>query len=448
MWVCGIMRAAASFILGFIGCGAVDEFVSYTEGITIKRGSVHNHPVLAELPEWIISKYSGKQMGVVSFQLDIVSKDEHGNERRVPLPEIYNHHSIQAMSTMDVSAALYESWKKADPLGPDAPHCGRVELEKHARHGGYKGAMPNIWFGPVGGAEYRDADRDLPIPYRQIVDSPEAFVAILHWINTKVPAQQSPPFECPCVSDRVFNYDNNTIDGTKPLNFACDEDFKATGNKACQLRGYPGGYRCCEDQAWVVEPEFRDLGEDTVYGKFTFRVDDVTPETKQVVSLNLDVTGNNAEYDLPVCSESDPSKCIHVVENVQYVLQAPGILPGKPSPKAKVQLLTARGHQHVAGLGSEMYDYQTGKLLCRTENRYGDGSSEIDADGFVVGIPPCVWGQNSSNQPPSFGVFDKVRIVSYYNNTQHHMGVMGLWFMQGYISEYAQVEQFDQFVVV
>jgi len=425
----------AALALLAVGDAAVEEFTVYTEPLHIKRGNVHNSPIKAKLPASVVSRYAGKTMGVVSFQLDIVSKGEGGAERRLPLSEIYNHHTIQLMSTQPMVDAVYKTWSRADPLGPTAPHCGKVDIEKDSRWGGYQDTIPQFWYGPIGGAEYRDADRDLPGPYRQFVDSPEAFVAILHFINAKVPSQPKPPFECPCVSDRVFNYTNGTIDGVKPLPFACDAEFAATGNGDCFLKGYPGGYRCCTNGAWVVEPQFRGLGEDVVYGKFTFRVDSVTPESKQVVHITVDVTGANAEYDLPKCTEPEPSKCVHVVERVLPITAfVPVQNPGIPAPGSKLELLTLRGHQHVAGLGSEVWNHRTGELICRTLPRYGQGAGEIDAPGFVVGIPPCVWGGNASI--PTLGAEDWVRIVSHYNNTEHHMGVMGLFFIQAHITKY------------
>merc|ERR1712232_183329 len=226
---------------------------------------------------------------------DIVKIDEGGTETRVPLYDVYNHHTIQAMGTNALISTLQKQWAHSDPLGPppsqdEMPHCGHADIVGTLRKGGWKGLIPRYYFGPVGGAEYRDADRDLPAPYRQIVDSPEAFVAILHFINNQAHAGEYPLFECPCTSDRVINLENETIDGVKPLAFGCDEQLLQEQNGNCKLDWYRGGYRCCENAAWVTEPQFRDVTRtDTFLAKFTFQIDDVTPRTAPVYFVDLDV---------------------------------------------------------------------------------------------------------------------------------------------------------------
>eukprot|EP00665_Eupelagonemidae_sp_cell47_P005117 gene5117-4161_t len=66
--------------------------------------------------------------------------------------------------------------------------------------------------------------RDLPAPYRAVVDSPEAMIAILHFINLKAQGNDSADyprlFECPCTSHRKIDAANGTVDGVVPLPFS------------------------------------------------------------------------------------------------------------------------------------------------------------------------------------------------------------------------------------
>jgi hypothetical protein len=281
-----------------------------------------------------------------------------------------------------------------------------------------------VYVGPIGGAEYRNADADLPKPYRAVVDSPEAFVAILHFINVKEQGEE-PWFECPCTSDRNINVTNGTVDGVAPLPFACTKALLEERNSGCELGWYKGGYRCCDNGVYVSENPKTDAPKDTVFGKFTFRIDDFNEQYGASFS-QIDVTGNNGEYAIPKCDPSKEQPCIHIAESVDFAW--PDL--GQTSPDTLVEFLTARGHQHVAGLGMELYNVQTGELLCASHPIYGTGSEAGNETGYIVGVPPCVWGPPPLRQPPRLRAGDKVRTVSRYNSTEGHYGVMGLWFMQ------------------
>eukprot|EP00927_Polykrikos_kofoidii_P034065 TRINITY_DN288_c0_g1_i4.p1 TRINITY_DN288_c0_g1~~TRINITY_DN288_c0_g1_i4.p1 ORF type:complete len:451 (+),score=42.08 TRINITY_DN288_c0_g1_i4:93-1445(+) len=421
---------------------AVEQFTVYSHPMTVVRGQVHNNPTkLLPLPVDIVKKYKGKSMGVVKFQTDIV-RIEDGEETRIPLSEVYNHHTIQTMGPNWLMSVFRKNWAKRDPLAPpELPHCGNAQatMMQAVADSGYKGLVPKWYFGPVGGAEYRDADRDLPAPYRQIVDSPESFVAIMHFINSKAPAGDYPLFECPCTSDRVIDPAKGTIDGVKPLPFACDQGLLDSHNDGCKLEWYKGGYRCCEDKAWVTEPQYRTNETDTFQAKFTLTVDDVNWGTKPTYFMELDVTGRNAEYEIPKCNLSNPfmkmegDTCVHTVTTVQPILHAvPQV--GMELPWGDVELITARGHQHLGGLGMELWNERTGELICKSTPRMGtNGAEPGNEEGFIVGIEPCVWG-TPGKPPPKLRKSDNVRIVSRYNATRGHYGVMGLWFMQGAVT--------------
>jgi hypothetical protein len=220
------------------------------------------------------------------------------------------------------------------------------------------------------------------------------------------------------------------------LIFQCQKALLDEQNGDCSLASYKGGYRCCENDAWVTEPQYRDPSKiDTYYAKFTLTVDDVERETVPAYFATLDGTGDNAEYDIPKCNLSDPmthmegDKCIHTLTFVRDMYyQIPQIQ--MPLPWAKISLLTARGHQHVGGIGMELYNDRTGELICMSKPRYGNGTEAGNEKGFMVGVPPCVWGPPPLSPPPVFGLHDKVRIVSHYDATKGHHGVMAFWFMQ------------------
>jgi hypothetical protein len=210
-------------------------------------------------------------------------------------------------------------------------------------------------------------------------------------------------------------------------------------NEDCKLDWYKGGYRCCEHHDFVTEQVPKNIPPLTVMAKFSFKVVDATPDTRVVQQGSFDVTGHNAEYAIPACDPTqgtEPrSECVHIATRRVSIAEALGISHEDLGycPNGYMQLITARGHQHVAGLGMELYDDRTGQLICRSKPVIGTVRDEPGNEkGFISGIPPCVWGPGFRN-PPSLRFSDSVIITSRYNSSETHYGVMGFWFWQAHV---------------
>jgi hypothetical protein len=52
----------------------------------------------------------------------------------------------------------------------------------------------------------------------------------------------------------------------------------------------------------------------------------------------------------------------------------------------------------------------TGQLLCRNVPEYGQSDQPQDEAGYVVAIPPCVWGHGEGLNPPPV-LFAETRLV-------------------------------------
>ena len=79
-------------------------------------------------------------------------------------------------------------------------------------------------------------------------------------------------------------------------------------------------------------------------------------------------------------------------------------------------------HLHVGGIDLTLYDDATGELICKSEAIYGNGTKPANEKNYIVGMTPCVF-----DDPPVFRKNDKVRVVSRYNATEPHFGVMALF---------------------
>jgi len=230
------------------------------------------------------------------------------------------------------------------------------------------------------------------------------------------------------------------VDGVKVMPFSCSLELLKQNNTGCSLSTYQGGYRCCEHGVFLTESvPGPNVPADEFNAKFTFNYYDELPGARSVSKPSCcDATGNmthhgNLEYDVPKCAAGTPPEfCEHMVTTVQPFDRPSHHFHNashKVDPNEILELVHAWGHQHVGALGMELYNEQTGQLLCRTKPLYGRGNVAGDEAGFLVGIPPCVWGPPPLPPPPRIRRGDLLRTVARYNSTVPRHGVMSLWLM-------------------
>lgn len=98
-----------------------------------------------------------------------------------------------------------------------------------------------------------------------------------------------------------------------------------------------------------------------------------------------------------------------------------------------INLIYAGGHCHAATcLSMELYNGDTGELLCRQIPVYGTGSSDRFDEKDYIAIPPCLWGNEPGLVPPVFLSLDTNLVsIKRNNNTYGHYGEMASWQMRG-----------------
>jgi len=451
-----------TLLVTLVSSGAqVQTFDAYSDPIYLRPGEVHNAYVLPKLlPHEIRTRFANRTLHLKSMQLDIVRYDE-GTKTEVQLPlfETYNHHHALLLGQHAALEQVYNYTHGRDPLNPGKA-CAMMKgstvkalLKEVAEATGGQGEIAA--FGGASGAEFRGTSTSLAAPYTYPVWNPDSFMVLMHFINTKGIPHDQKLWECPCTSARKIDVANGTIDGLKPMPFNCSAELKEEGNAACSLATYQGGYRCCENGVFLVEKPDLQAPADKVQAKFTFEYyvegaaelaegarRTVSPSccdasAASVLSTGVDATasmpprhhhrhkfGGNLEYDVPKCAAGiPPERCTHVISAVESF-----DMSADEDPNEEIELVHAWGHQHVAGLGLELYREATGELLCKSEPHYGSGSQAGDEAGFVVGIKPCVWGPGLA-EPPRLRRSELVRTVAHYNSTEAHHGVMSLWIL-------------------
>jgi hypothetical protein len=82
----------------------------------------------------------------------------------------------------------------------------------------------------------------------------------------------------------------------------------------------------------------------------------------------------------------------------------------------------------------ELYNADTGRLLCGVEPIYGQTDNVYDERGFLT-IPPCLWGDPDDGlQEPELLTLDTTLLsIKRNNNTLSHTGEMASWQMRAIV---------------
>ena len=114
----------------------------------------------------------------------------------------------------------------------------------------------------------------------------------------------------------------------------------------------------------------------------------------------------------------------------------PGAKTAVGEPQAPIDNQTFTGmkflvmtpHCHAPScLRQEMWNNDTGELLCRSIGKYGTGIEVFNEVNYLA-IPPCIWGeQGGLHLPPTTHPDTNLTAIKYFNNTFRHMGQMAQW---------------------
>lgn len=83
----------------------------------------------------------------------------------------------------------------------------------------------------------------------------------------------------------------------------------------------------------------------------------------------------------------------------------------------------------------ELINADTGQSICLVTPIYGNGGDEVmNENGYVVGLPPCVWSNDPNDgleKPLRLGLDTNLTAIKKSNSTYFHYGVMSHWQMRG-----------------
>jgi len=218
-------------------------------------------------------------------------------------------------------------------------------------------------------------------------------------------------------------------------------------NPTCWIQTYSGGLSCCHHKNILLDADQPvDPRTDEIHFKFRFWFQDYHPSTPTIPASHQNLLrfyftteAYAGEYDVIQCADgTPPQECIQEITarwKVKDMFNS--CTPGKDNCTATgkgVKLLYAGGHCHAPScLSLELYNLDTGALLCRQTPLIGSGGTDkYDELGYIA-IPPCVWGSVEEGliPPTLLSLETNLLSIKRNNNTYGHYGEMASWQMRG-----------------
>ena len=212
-------------------------------------------------------------------------------------------------------------------------------------------------------------------------------------------------------------------------------DLLRQKNPTCFIETYQGGQSCCHHK-WILldRDQQQPVGDMTYFLKYRFYFQEYNTQ-KRMVRAYYQTEAYSGEYDVPKCLPGTPSEeCIHsitarwqvrdMVDN-RYIGHSRGF-----------ELIYAAPHCHAPMcIDVELYNADTGDLLCHVSGILGSGnSSKAYDETHYLKLNPCLWGQDRGLLSPQFLSWDtNLTSIKRCNSTNLHYGEMASWQMRGVV---------------
>jgi Stress up-regulated Nod 19 len=225
-------------------------------------------------------------------------------------------------------------------------------------------------------------------------------------------------------------------------------DLVVQNNPTCTVQDYQGGLSCCRHEHYLLDSDQEIPWQDQPLEyrlKFRFYFENYQaasgnqpPSHKNLNRVYWQTEAGAGEYDVPQCTpNTPPSQCVHVITSQWQVREC---LDANLDMVEGVHLIYAAPHCHApVCLSMELYNADTGQLLCHMEPLRGTGSSaeQYDEAGYIA-IPPCLWSEDP-NRTEGLPLPDLLQLnttllsIKRANSTFPHTGEMASWQMRGVV---------------
>lgn len=228
-------------------------------------------------------------------------------------------------------------------------------------------------------------------------------------------------------------------------------DLAFQHNPTCSVQTYVGGLTCCRHLNFLLDQDQtspQDVQEYHLKFRFYFQ-EYISGQQLGLVRLYHQTEAFAGEYDIVTCDAgTPPEQCVQTITSrwtVQSMMNpcdthggdgwCTGVDSANPKRTQGIQLIYAGPHCHApACISMELYNANTGKLLCGMYPEYGQGTVLYDEKGYLA-LPPCLWGNPSDGlMPPVLLSLDtELLSIKRNNNTYGHYGEMASWQMRGIV---------------
>jgi len=252
---------------------------------------------------------------------------------------------------------------------------------------------------------------------------------------TLVPTQ-IPSCVCAPTKSTFLSYMNDTTFG---YNVYCAPeprgDMAQQHNPACNMETYNGGLHCCHHLWFLTDMEQDSLippDVDTYFLKFRYYFQEyipgnppgVPPSHQHLHHWVFLIDSEINDYEEVPCS--DGTMCEGYI-SARLTASQMG-LEDIPAKYTGIMPLVIAAHCHAPScIREEIYNADTGDLLCRVTAQYGTGTEPFNETGYVA-LPPCLFGsQDGLRKPIVLSPTTNLLAIKVFNNTWRHLGQMAQW---------------------
>tara|TARA_B110000305_G_scaffold156004_1_gene172679 strand:- start:339 stop:1100 length:762 start_codon:yes stop_codon:yes gene_type:complete len=236
-----------------------------------------------------------------------------------------------------------------------------------------------------------------------------------------------------------LTYNNVTTDA---YNVFCNEaprsDMALQNNPACKMETYHGGLHCCKHQFFLTDHGQEDMipeDVDEYFLKFRYYFEEYV---EPVESVELEKTEashkhlthwvfliDDAVNDYEEVQCEDGSMCQGMI-SARLTADQMG-LEDKPEDYSTITPYVIDAHCHAPScIRQELYNEDTGELLCAVEAKYGNGT-EVFNEANYIALPPCLFSdleEEGLRKPFVLERDTNLLAIKIFNTTHRHVGQM------------------------
>lgn len=217
-------------------------------------------------------------------------------------------------------------------------------------------------------------------------------------------------------------------------------------NPTCDINLYDGGMSCCRGGQFLLDAD-QEIPAlvDEVHFKWRWYYEEYQP-TVHKQTFHLEWQFGHIEYSVPkALPGTPPESAVHTLTTritMRDLLtmgnaNAGGAGWDLSNSSRGFELIMMGFHCHSpACLGGQLFNADTGELLCHVEPVAGKSANPQDEENYLW-LPPCQWGAESDGlrAPPVLTMDTNLTSVKFTNNSVAHYGVMAIWQGRGAYAE-------------